>query len=41
MLVALTNDDGGRGLMMSLAEGTYKHSITIDRIYVRRTGDAV
>jgi len=36
MLVAtMTNNDGGRGLMMSLAEGTISHSTTIDRISVR------
>ena len=27
--------------MTSLAEGTDRHSITTDRIYVRSTGDAV
>jgi len=41
MLVALMNDDGGRGRMTSLAEQTDRQSVTIDHIYVRSTGGAV
>jgi len=31
----ITNDDSGRDLMTSLVEGTHRHSIALDLIYVR------
>ena len=38
----ITNSDSGRGLMMSLGEGTDMHSLTIDHIcYICSTGDAI